>query len=49
MIAPKCPGHRLRELYTEGVGVPALIAIEQNPTGKAEATGLASMPRASDR
>jgi ketol-acid reductoisomerase len=41
MIAPKCPGHRLRELYTEGVGVPALIAIEQNPTGKAEATGLA--------
>jgi ketol-acid reductoisomerase len=41
MIAPKCPGHRLRELYTEGVGVPALIAIEQNPTGNAEATGLA--------
>jgi ketol-acid reductoisomerase len=41
MIAPKCPGHRLRELFTEGVGVPALLAIEQNPTGKAEATGLA--------
>ena len=41
MIAPKCPGHRLRELFTEGVGVPSLIAIEQNPTGKAEATGLA--------
>jgi ketol-acid reductoisomerase len=41
MIAPKCPGHRLRELFTEGVGVPSLLAIEQNPTGKAEATGLA--------
>jgi ketol-acid reductoisomerase len=41
MVAPKCPGHRLRELFTEGVGVPALLAIQQNPTGKAEATGLA--------
>ena len=41
MIAPKCPGHRLRELFTEGVGVPSLLAIEQNPTGNAEATGLA--------
>ncbi len=41
MIAPKCPGHRLRELFTENVGVPALLAIQQNPTGKAEATGLA--------
>ena len=41
MIAPKCPGHRLRELFTEGVGVPSLLAIEQNPTGMAEATGLA--------
>src|ERR1039457_5785305 len=41
MIAPKCPGHRLRELFTEGVGVPSPLAIEQNPTGKAEATGLA--------
>jgi ketol-acid reductoisomerase len=41
MIAPKCPGHRLRELFTEGVGVPSLLAIEQNPTGKAESTGLA--------
>ncbi len=41
MIAPKCPGHRLRELFTEGVGVPSLLAIEQNATGQAEATGLA--------
>src|SRR3954467_3526163 len=29
MIAPKSPGHRVRELFTEGVGVPALIAIHQ--------------------
>src|SRR5580700_9732705 len=27
MIAPKAPGHRVRELFTEGVGVPALIAV----------------------
>jgi ketol-acid reductoisomerase len=41
MIAPKCPGHRLRELFTEGVGVPALLAVEQDASGHAEATGLA--------
>jgi ketol-acid reductoisomerase len=41
MVAPKCPGHRLRELFTEGVGVPSLLAIEQNATGNAEAIGLA--------
>jgi len=41
MIAPKCPGHRLRELFTEGVGVPSLLAIEQDASGRAEATGLA--------
>ena len=41
MIAPKCPGHRLRELFTEGVGVPSLLAIEQDATGRAEAIGLA--------
>ena len=41
MIAPKCPGHRLRELFTEGVGVPSLLAIEQDASGHAEATGLA--------
>jgi ketol-acid reductoisomerase len=41
MIAPKCPGHRLRELFTEGVGVPSLLAIEQDATGHAEQTGLA--------
>jgi ketol-acid reductoisomerase len=41
MIAPKCPGHRLRELFTEGVGVPALLAVEQDASGNAEKTGLA--------
>jgi ketol-acid reductoisomerase len=41
MIAPKSPGHRLRELYQEGVGVPALIAIHQDATGKAKGTALA--------
>ena len=35
MVAPKAPGHRVRELYTEGVGVPALVAVHQNATGKA--------------
>ncbi len=34
MIAPKAPGHRVRELYTEGVGVPALVAVHQNATGQ---------------
>ncbi len=41
MIAPKAPGHRVRELFTEGVGVPALIAVHQNPSGKAVETALA--------
>jgi ketol-acid reductoisomerase len=41
MIAPKAPGHRVRELYTEGVGVPALVAVHQNPSGKALQQALA--------
>jgi ketol-acid reductoisomerase len=41
MIAPKCPGHRLRELFTEGVGVPSLVAVEQDASGHAEQTALA--------
>ncbi len=41
MVAPKCPGHRLRELFTEGIGVPSLLAIEQDASSRAEATGLA--------
>jgi ketol-acid reductoisomerase len=41
MIAPKAPGHRVRELYTEGVGVPALVAVAQNPSGQALENALA--------
>jgi ketol-acid reductoisomerase len=41
MIAPKSPGHRLRELFEEGVGVPALLAIQQDATGHAKETALA--------
>ncbi len=41
MIAPKAPGHRVRELYTEGMGVPALVAVHQNPSGKALEQALA--------
>jgi len=41
MIAPKAPGHRVRELYTEGVGVPALVAVHQNASGKALEQALA--------
>ena len=35
MIAPKGPGHRVRELYVEGVGVPALLAVHQDASGRA--------------
>ncbi|MBI5281700.1 MAG: ketol-acid reductoisomerase [Candidatus Solibacter usitatus] len=41
MIAPKAPGHRVRELFTEGVGVPALVAVEQDASGKALENALA--------
>jgi ketol-acid reductoisomerase len=41
MIAPKAPGHRVRELFTEGVGVPALVAIHQNASGQALQQALA--------
>ncbi len=41
MIAPKAPGHRVRELFTEGMGVPALVAVHQNPSGKAREQALA--------
>ena len=40
MVAPKSPGHRLRELFREGVGVPALVAIHQDASGKALETAL---------
>src|SRR3981189_1477461 len=41
MIAPKAPGHRVREVFTEGGGTPALLAVEQDASGKAKALALA--------
>jgi ketol-acid reductoisomerase len=41
MIAPKSPGHRMRELFLEGVGVPALLAVHQDATGRARERALA--------
>ena len=41
MVAPKSPGHMLRRLFVEGVGVPALWAVHQDATGQAEALTLA--------
>ena len=40
MVAPKAPGHRVREVFTEGGGTPALIAIEQNASDKAKELAL---------
>ncbi len=41
MIAPKCPGHMLRQLYTEGIGPPAIVAVHQDVSGKALEVALA--------
>ncbi len=41
MVAPKGPGHIVRRQFTEGKGVPALIAIYQNPSKKAKKVALA--------
>ena len=41
MIAPKGPGHTVRSMYQEGKGVPCLIAVHQDATGKAHDIGLA--------
>jgi ketol-acid reductoisomerase len=41
MVAPKGPGTLVRTQYVDGKGVPALIAVEQNPSGKAKETALA--------
>ena len=41
MVAPKAPGHRMREVFTRGSGVPGLLAIHQDPSGKAREVGLA--------
>ncbi len=35
LVAPKGPGHRVREVFTEGGGIPALVAVEQNTSGHA--------------
>jgi ketol-acid reductoisomerase len=40
MIAPKAPGHRVREVFEEGGGVPALVAIHQDASGNAKALAL---------
>ncbi len=41
MIAPKGPGHTLRSTFQEGSGVPCLLAVEKDETGKARELGLA--------
>ncbi|MDP6452430.1 MAG: ketol-acid reductoisomerase [SAR202 cluster bacterium] len=41
MVAPKAPGHRMREVFTRGSGVPGLLAVHQDATGNAHAIGLA--------
>src|SRR4029079_8819445 len=40
MIAPKSPGHRVRELFREGAGTPALLAVHQDASGRAHALAL---------
>ncbi|MGA8938608.1 MAG: ketol-acid reductoisomerase [Acidobacteriaceae bacterium] len=40
LVAPKAPGHRVREVFTEGGGVPALVAVEQDASGNALALAL---------
>jgi ketol-acid reductoisomerase len=40
LVAPKSPGHRVREVFTEGGGVPGLIAVEQDASGKAHDLAL---------
>ncbi|MBI2081073.1 MAG: ketol-acid reductoisomerase [candidate division NC10 bacterium] len=41
MIAPKAPGHLMRQVFTEGAGVPALMAVHQDVSGQAKAVALA--------
>jgi len=41
MVAPKAPGHRVREIFPQGQGVPGLLAIYQDATGQAKQLGLA--------
>ena len=41
MVAPKGPGHMVRRLYTEGTGIPGLVAVEKDSSGKAHDLALA--------
>jgi ketol-acid reductoisomerase len=41
MVAPKSPGHRVREVFKEGQGTPGLLAVHQDASGKAKAMALA--------
>jgi ketol-acid reductoisomerase len=41
MVAPKAPGHRVRELYISGAGTPGLVAVQQDASGRALALALA--------
>ena len=41
MVAPKAPGHRVREVFTEGGGTPCLMAVSQDATGNARENALA--------
>jgi ketol-acid reductoisomerase len=41
MVAPKAPGHRVREVFTEGGGTPGLLAVHQDATGSAKARAMA--------
>jgi ketol-acid reductoisomerase len=40
LVAPKSPGHRVREVFTQGGGVPGLVAVHQDPSGNAMADAL---------
>ncbi len=41
MVAPKAPGHRMREVFVRGSGVPGLLAVHQDASGRAHDVGLA--------
>ncbi len=41
MIAPKAPGHRVREVFKDGAGTPGLLAVHQDASGRAHETALA--------
>lgn len=41
MVAPKAPGHRMREVFVKGSGVPGLLAVHQDASGRAHDVGMA--------